>query len=337
MRGALATAAMLAARFAAAAAAVVCACELSAALETDQYYAWTVPLDDSADVIDAKINREMALVLEEIDGPDERTCREISRTLMRRMRFVIFQPIQLWIDNVSLIDRYPATPEQEFAYRRESIYPYSGLADIGVSIPPSPTIEVDGIRIGTDKIAHFFSNGWRYYERYRHARSRGLTEEAAVERALRKGFVYERTVLGYALSGVLSIADLEANERGMQFFRSLCEGDRPRFERRGDRWVLARRFSIDGYVTPEWDESWRPSVYTDFRWRRVRQRLVQYCPGLDHPDVRTRRARYALRDDNTLTDRLVDQLVAEGRIEEPAKFSIEAVCEQQRADRETGR
>ena len=41
------------------------------------------------------------------------------------------------------------------------------------------TIELAGVRIGTDKLAHFFSEGALYYRFYRSALEDGLSEEAA--------------------------------------------------------------------------------------------------------------------------------------------------------------
>ncbi len=299
------------------------------ALETDQYFAWTKPLEDATAAVNAKVNKELLQALRDANEAESRrgeSCYDVSRRAMKRFRFFIFQDIQLWVDNAPFVDRVPGTPEEELAYRRDSLYPFRGLRDVGMSIPPSPTIEIDGIRIGTDKLSHFFSNGWRYYRRYlRHAR-RGQSTEEAEAGAIGPGVWYEKNILGYALSGVFSIGDMEANYKGLLFFRSLCDGEAPRLVNEGGAWRLARPFDIREFVTPEWDESYRPSVYSPGRWRRVRRIMRRYCPLLDHPDVVARRADYARRDRVTETDRLVDKLVKEGRIADPSGYAIDTVC-----------
>ena len=297
------------------------------ALETDQYFAWTKPLEDASAVVNAKVNKELLIAIEEASRSRHgASCHDVSRAAMQRFRFFIFQDIQLWVDNAPFVDRVPGSPEEELAYRRESIYPFRGLLDVGISIPPSPTIEIDGIRLGTDKLSHFFSNGWRYYRRYLRHRQRGASQTEAERRATRPGVWYEKNILGYALSGVFSIGDMEANHEGMLFFRSLCEGDAARLVRDEGRWRLARPFDVREHVSPEWDESYRVSVYSPGRWRRVKKLLTRYCPLLDHPAVVARRAEYASRDRVTPTDRLVDELVREGRLADPSGFTLEAVC-----------
>ena len=63
---------------------------------------------------------------------------------------------------------------------------------------------------------------------------KGMSNEQAERRAIDRGIFTERTVLGKASSGVLSIPDLEANYRGMLFLWEMCEGDAP-YLQRGER------------------------------------------------------------------------------------------------------
>ncbi len=326
-RGGIARAAARGLRPVAVAALLCSAAAPALPLETDQYFAWTRPIADAADAINAKMSLELQAAVREANArrrPAE--CHDVRRLLQRRLRFFIFQPIQIWTDHAPFVDRVPATAEEEFAYRRESLYPYRGLVDLGVSIPPSPTIEVDGIRLGTDKLAHFFSNGWRYHARYRRAVRRGASEEDALATVERTGAMMEKTLLGFYLSGVFSLADMEANRRGFEFYRALCDGEAPAFVNDGGAWRVARPFDIRKHVSPEWDESWRASIYTRFRWRRVEPRMAARCSELGHPLVAERRAAYARRDVETPTDRLVARLVRDGRLPDPERFTIDAVC-----------
>ncbi|RMG42956.1 MAG: hypothetical protein D6718_13130 [Acidobacteria bacterium] len=311
--------------------AAVCA-PPAAALETDQFYAWTDPPRDATAAVNAKFQAEIEGALERVNaGRTPPSCHEVARRIMWRFRFVMFQNIEVWAMNTRLVERVPRTPEEMARYLDASIYGERGPIDIGMSIPPSPTIQVAGVLMGTDKLGHFVSSGWRYYERYRRARRRGLPAAEAEEHAIRTGILVERLILGRATSGVFSLGDLEANHAGMRFYRDLCEGDSPWLVLEKGRWRMARPFDISRYVGPEWDESYQPNVYAERRWRRVRPRLLAHCRDLLDPAVRARRAAYASRERETPTERIVAELVAEGRLPDPERFTIDRNCPEETA------
>jgi hypothetical protein len=88
-------------------------------------------------------------------------------------------------------------------------------------MPPSPTIEIAGVRVGTDKLSHFFLGGPWLEITYRAALKRGASRDEATRRAIALGILTERTVLGASSSGIVSLGDLEANYQGFLFFRPL--------------------------------------------------------------------------------------------------------------------
>ncbi|MDQ6786970.1 MAG: hypothetical protein M3033_09200 [Acidobacteriota bacterium] len=85
----------------------------------------------------------------------------------------------------------------------------------------SSTVNLYGAQFGTDKIAHFFQQGYSYYKIYRRAFADGATPEKASEKAVRWGRASERTFYGTLVSGVYSNADLCANFVGMKFYLNL--------------------------------------------------------------------------------------------------------------------
>ena len=91
-------------------------------------------------------------------------------------------------------------------------------------------------------------------------------------------------------------------------------------------WRLERPFDIRDYVSPEWDESWEPNVYTRYRWAKVKPVMQRYCALLQDPGVQRRRSEYAARDRVTPTEAVVQQLVASGKLADPRQFGIEAAC-----------
>ncbi|MCU1290097.1 MAG: hypothetical protein JWN60_2326 [Acidobacteria bacterium] len=85
----------------------------------------------------------------------------------------------------------------------------------------SKTVNLYGVQFGTDKIAHFFQQGYTYYKKYNRALAVGATPSEAAKKAVRWGQMTERTFYGTLVSGVYSNADLFANYAGMKFYQNL--------------------------------------------------------------------------------------------------------------------
>ncbi len=312
-----------------AAAALALAAPPVRAIETDQYYAWGRPLADATDALNAKVGLELERVLAAVNGKpswQRLSCDDVRRRVSDHLRQFLIHDVELWANNTSLIERIPADAGEEFQYRKRYLYHDHGFLDPVTMVPPSPTIEVHGVRFGTDKLTHFFSEGWWYHKVYRRARARGRSHAEAERQAINRGLLSERTILGMGASGVLSIADLEANHQGMLFWNAVCGRDDPLLERTPAGWSLRRDFDFRDHVTPEWDESWQTSIVSKRRWRRIRPVLERYCPLLDDPSVRRQREAYRLRDRETPTERRIRELVERGKLADPERFSIERLC-----------
>jgi len=299
------------------------------AIETDQYYTWGRPMDDSLEVMNAKVNLEIDRALDRTHQQGRgtgMTCGAVRKRIVNHFRLLLIHRLELWAINSALVERIPATADEESRYRNEYLYHDRHPLDPAVWMPPSPTIQVDGVRFGTDKLTHFFSQGWMYYKSYQKGRRSGLPHEEAELKAIDMGAFTERTILGAAASGVFSRADLEANFQGLRFMTALCDPVQPLLIRTVVGWQLRERFDFREYVTPEWDESWQASIIGKSRWKRIRPVLEGYCPMLDTPEVRAQRQRYAGRDRVTVTERRIQELVDEGKLEDPLDYSIEQVC-----------
>jgi hypothetical protein len=299
----------------------------SSALETDQYYAWGRPLADSTDVVNARFNLELERAIASFPKdrqPEE--CRQVAVAYRKRMRFLLLHEIQVWAWNSERVDRIPDGGEEQRRYRKTNLYSNHPLIDPGTWMPFTPTIEVAGVRIATDKLAHLVSSGWTYYGEYRKGLKKGETPDEAQRRAVRRGIIEESLILGKLASGVLAIPDLESSYAGMRFYIDLCDSEDPVLQRGNDGWVISRPIDLRNYVTPRWDESYQPPVYSKGRWRKVRPVLETYCDRLDDPQVVAMRRRYREMDQGSLVGELVAERVAEGKMEDPASFGIEAVC-----------
>jgi len=159
----------------------------------------------------------------------------------------------------------PNGGEEQREYRRTNLYSNHPLIDPGTWMPFTPTIEVAGVRIGTDKLAHLVSSGWTYYGEYREGLEKGQTPEEAERRAVRRGIIEESLILGKLASGVLSIPDLESSYAGMHFYIDLCDCEGPVLELSEDGWGISRPIDLRDYVTPRWDESYQPPIYSKGR------------------------------------------------------------------------
>jgi hypothetical protein len=299
------------------------------ALETDQYYAWRRPLADSSEALNAKINFEIDEAMRLVNGDDagrSATCRDALSAVHDRFTLFIFQKIELWAQRTSVLSRIPVDQTEEFDYRKNWIYGQIAWYDLGRTVPPSPTIEVAGVRFGTDKISHFFSEGHYYLDWYEGARKRGMSHDDAVDFAVRRGIAIETTVLGGVISGVISPADLEANYQGLDWYIDLCEGEQPLLTRGETGWRLREPFDLRPYVSPEWDESYLPNVVLAGRWVHVKPEIERHCAELSDPVVQARREAYAARDQYTYTEAVLDQMVRDGKLENPANYGIERLC-----------
>jgi hypothetical protein len=299
------------------------------ALETDQYWAWDRPLADSTDAVNARFNLELERAIAGFPaGRQPESCRKVAVAYRKRLRFLLLHEIQVWAWNSKLVARIPDGGEEQREYRRTNLYSNHPFIDTGTWMPFTPTIKVAGVRMGTDKLAHLVSSGWTYYGEYREGIENGQAPEEAERRAVRRGIVEESLILGKLASGVTSIGDLESSYAGIQFYLDLCDVDDPILKLEEGGWVVSRPVDMRDYVTPRWDESYQPPVYTKGRWRKVRPVLEAYCDLLDNPRVVEMRRRYREMDAGSVVGELVAERVAEGKMADPAEFGLEAVCDE---------
>ena len=191
------------------------------------------------------------------------------------------------------------------------------------------------IRLGTDKLAHFFSAGWWYYNWWRKEGS-GQNGEALEQQLAQAGYQLEKWIHGMFLTGVVSPADMEANQQGFQFYYRLCHGDQPYLSRVDGEWTFSAEYSIADYVSPAWDESWNPNIYGRHRWKGIRKTMVGYCPLLDDPWVQEQRALYRTMEVPSPINQAIRELVDTGKLDDPMLFDITTVCAAETPERQAG-
>lgn len=143
-------------------------------------------------------------------------------------------------------------------------------------------VNLDGHLIGADKLGHFFSQGYAYFDK-------AHLQKAGLGAALEYGERSERTYYGALLTGVYSYADLAANFNGMRFWIHLLgehpdplgePTDMPYVSCFRQQWVRNRPFDWRDYVDAAWDEAvncnrFRNPMLAD----KVRQAVAELDPG----------------------------------------------------------
>jgi hypothetical protein len=301
------------------------------ALETDQFYAWGKPIEDSSKYLNAWVRLTIQFALDSRAANAPQDCESAVKNVQKHLQHSIYQPIELWIISSDLVDRIPRGKEANRDYRSHYLLSRTFTFDHARWLTPSPTLQVNEIRIGADKLAHFFSEGWWYYKQWK----KNWTDHT-LEKLQRDMFQYgaklELWIQGMKTSGVFSPADLEANYQGFVFYQQLCHGDEPLLRRQEGRWQFSDRFDFRDYIYPKWDESWNPNVYSKKRWKGVRSTMAGYCPLLNSDWVNRQRTHYAALDMSTPTDKLVRELVTAGELPDPRAFDITAVCEPSKSE-----
>lgn len=261
----------------------------AAAYETDPYTNRHLDIADSVEALDAEVNAALAAIAAASAGQRE-SEEALVLAVYRRLGGVHWvDRLERWAIDSPAIAKIPNT-------RGESIigdFPlFAGR--VAVLFGFGPTINIGGNYIGTDKIGHFFSQGRKFYRRYRRSGSEG---EAA-----RWSVVTETGLFGSLTTGVRSNADLVANYEGYRFYRGLLHsgvvGAKPAIYRwEGGSLVQQRPFTWRDHVNAFWDEALNPNVYGSGLLPAVEERLLRLCA-----DFRARPERYRV-DAETLLAR----------------------------------
>lgn len=261
----------------------------AAGYEIDPYTNRDVDVADSLVVLDAKVNEALDGIAESWDErPSESgLILAVYRTL-GGIHWV--DKLERWAVNSDAVAKVPNS-------RRESIISDFPLhaGRVAAIFGFGPTINVGGVYVGTDKIGHFFSQGRKFYRRYRR-----LGDE---ERAARWSVVTETGLFGRLTTGVLSNADLVANYEGYLFYRGLLHdgvvGGKPalfRWQQGG--LVRQRDFTWRDHVNEFWDEALNPNAYSPALRPFAERRLLRLCE-----DFAARPERYQVADAEQLFTR----------------------------------
>ncbi len=245
------------------------------ATETDQFTTPTVPLYD----IGPNLSRKVVEIIE-----SDRTGRDPERILAAWVgRNVISSRLTRWVKGIRVAEAQVLFRPSLF----DSIYRAALSPTPASFVFDSPTVHIHGYYLGTDKIDHFFQQGYEYYVRVAKLQTAGASAATAIATAVAHGVKQEHRHYGTLASGVYSNGDLAANYAGMKFYLNLRQsvqiGERvwpPLFERSSQGWRLRPGLDPDRLLEPffsdHFDESLNPSRYR-FSRGSIRARIRDRC------------------------------------------------------------
>ena len=269
---------------------------VSHALETDQFLASFHVIKDSSTVLNDYFLKDINQALDSANSkhPEKIKCTQLADDVLSNLvgKFSISKVSQFAKFSPD-VDKFPDNSFSDREYFKMTFYEH---ADILMKMAPlARTINLNGVYLGTDKLGHFSLLGRHYYRRYLKNLKKGMDRKSAEEDAILHGFNTEKGILGYAIGGVLSYADLEANYEGFKFARDICEGEKPYFVFENNRWELNKnaQFDIKNYFNPRMDESYNFSFWRPFLYKRIAEKLKkEYCEVRTTPMFQERMAFY---------------------------------------------
>jgi len=283
------------------------------AMETDQYNLPKVPLADIGDEVSehvekamfaavAKVNHDIAFhqACTDVATLKRTGCKSLEKEIERLAYLrsndaiakelykllgdgtIFYSHIGRWV-NKHKFRSQPATYKPNYL---ESIYIAAPIDFITLS----PTVRLFGVEFGTDKLDHFFQQGYKYYRIQKEAASKGATLEQATTKAIKWGQRSERTYFGLLVSGVYSNADLYANYAGMKFYQGLSEpisiGNETRpaiLALKDGKWTInssdLREYLLKPFISDNLNEALNPSGYAFTIFGSVRRSIKKNaCP-----------------------------------------------------------
>ncbi|MFZ3230571.1 MAG: hypothetical protein WA160_10240 [Pseudobdellovibrio sp.] len=277
--------------------------------EVDQFTDRGKPLSDSTKALDKLILNKLTTALQDANSGFLSTnlgttsCDGTEQN-QRDSRFKLFEALRDY-----LVTQSPIGIIEDFANSNKNISKriinindsiYSTAKDHSIILKKfglSPVIKINSIEIGTDKLGHFFDEGYGLYlSSYKmETKVSKLGTDLLSEKSLEQGS------LGITTTNIKSYGDMAANYDGTQFWNRLCGWatldssleEKEYFKKNKclpnayikceqGKWKFneSQKFSIADYVTSAWDEAINCSSYTeeisDLVFTELSKKVYQY-------------------------------------------------------------
>ncbi len=260
--------------------------------EVDQFTRRNEPIRDSTALIDAEINKRIRYAVESTNPNTFEKLLGVSgcgdkasdHNDSRRRLFTNLSSYLFTENPIGLVEAF-AEKNDSIAKRRiradESIYKTAIEKSIIMKVfGITSVIAVNKQKIGTDKLGHFLSEGYKFY-RNAHTHE---TEVEKTDSVRKQNFSSELGENGLATTNIKSYADMAANYDGTRFWNKLCghlnqdstPAEKNHFAKykclphsylkcENGVWIFDQKenFTLKNYVTPAWDETINCSVFSE--------------------------------------------------------------------------
>ena len=235
------------------------------ASESDPWTYAHIPLTDSAATISEQLSISIKTVIDRVNATRQPDSQAPSDTALEFAFFAEYRAQFIRDYTWGMFERcigsnscagWPQI-ERIQMYPEESVYGAAGWRFIPARFHLASIVKVCGVRMGADKLTHFFDDGFHYYNALRSKRKKLEPEDIR-----QLSMVFELSYMGTRITGIASRADIEANLAGVQYYGELFGGKSPMVGRDLDgRLVMLRRPDICDYVTRQYDERILPNEY----------------------------------------------------------------------------
>jgi hypothetical protein len=302
--------------------------------ETDQFLALGKTLQDSTPILNKILNHNLKLVIKK-GNRKKSSCYQLTTLFAKEMTYGDQNLMDLSIRQNRHIDQMPSSLSNRESFYEQSIYNGLKKFDFGKGDNRflSPTLEINGIRLGGDKVSHITYIGFSYYKMfysffkfYKKKFPRGLAQKKALEKAINFGIFQEKTITGSLVAGVFSFADLEANYQGLRLFHHICGSHSPYVIKINDQWMVQKNIDIRTYATPDLDESVYPNVYKARMWKKVKRNMKKYCSPQFLNNLKER-SHYYEHFPKSLSSLYLKKKINSGTLSNPSFYTLKRVCQ----------
>jgi hypothetical protein len=256
---------------------ILCAPAFVGAYETDQFNNRQQAINDSTSIMNHQVTLAIAsTVINRNKEPDEMKIVDGIYYKIGGKHWV--DKLERFAMNSSEVERLD-TPPHDSIYSRQPLHAtrVAGLFGVG------PTMKINHVLVGSDKLGHFLSQGRKFYRRWvKMGDERMAAEHSAYT---------ERAIFGQMTTGSYSNADLVANYEGYRFYRSLFEdnvvaGKPAILAWENDHWIMQRPFDWADHVNDYWDEALNINDYDELLYSYMKNRFLSFCDDYrEDPDL----------------------------------------------------
>ncbi|MDH3635168.1 MAG: hypothetical protein OES20_10715 [Gammaproteobacteria bacterium] len=244
---------------------LACGRDLSAS-ESDLWTYAHIPLSDSSALVSVQLQKSLQTVINTINARPIEELHSLDDTALEFAFFTEFKSRYIRDVAWGMFEKCIGTNncsdwpqfERIQMYPEESIYYAARWRFIPSRFHLASVVQVCGIRMGADKLTHFFDDAFHYFNALRSKRNKFEPDDIR-----QLSLTFEETYMGTRLTGIVSYADIEANLAGVQFYSDFFTGNSPMIGRDQDgRLKLIRKPDICNYVSEGYDERILPNEFT---------------------------------------------------------------------------